>query len=244
MIMKDHEHIVNRFDDDMNAIAREVDSMGELAIDQLKQALVTLQHEDPDAARKVIERDRLVNDFDVAIDQQIILLIARRQPVASDLREIVVLGKIVTELERSGDEARKIAGLTVHFYDGENHPPSEQILRDIHSMANYVLDMMAQVMQAFSRFDLALALEVLRMNDNLDDEFRSVLRRLSTFILEDARNIGHYVDIVLGIRALDRYGCHAKNIAGHIIFFVKGIDVRHKSAAEIIDLVEANSSPS
>lgn len=231
------EHTVHRFDSDLNRIAELVDQMGDLAIDQLRRSLESLRDEDPLAAHEVISRDRLINDLDVEIDEQIFKLIARRQPMAKDLREILSLGKVVIELERAGDEARKIAGLTVRFYEGDEQPPNDQILRDIHSMAAYVLRMMEYSMEAFQSLDIDLAIQVLKMDGELDGEFKSTLRRMSTFVMEDSRNIGHFVDIVLGIRALDRFGVHAKNIAGHVIFLGKGKDVRHLRADEVVRLI-------
>ena len=237
MPQTDQEHTVHRFDSELNEIAGLVDRMGELALDQLARGLETLRNADVAAAHEVISRDKLINDLDVKIDEQIFRLIARRQPVARDLRELLALGKVVAELERAGDEARKIAGLTLRFYDAEDHPPSEQILRDIHTMAAFVSNMMAVSLDAFLGMDIGRALGVLKLSEEQDGEYRSTLRRLSTFILEDARNVGHFVDIVLGIRDLDRFGGHAANIAGHVIFFTRGVDVRHLSLDEILRVV-------
>lgn len=236
--MKTQNHTVARFDSELKEIVQQVDRMGKLALDQLRRALLSLTNEDPADAHEIIGRDALINELDVAIDDAIFRLIARRQPVAKDLRELLVLGKIAIDLERAGDETRKIARLTLRFYEEEGHPPSEQILRDIHSMAGYVQTMMETALQSFIDLDLEQALRVLRMDDELDGEFKSTLRRMSTFVMEDSRNIGHFVDIVLGIRALDRFGVHAKNIAGHVIFLTRGADVRHLSVKEILRILE------
>ncbi|MEA3290738.1 MAG: phosphate signaling complex protein PhoU [Pseudomonadota bacterium] len=238
MALVSDSHTVHRFDEEINRIAELVDRMGELANDQLRRAVETLRNEDPATAHEVITRDREINELDVEIDDLIIHLIAKRQPMAKDLREIVTLGKLVTELERAGDEARKIAGLTIHFYEGGTQPPSDHILRDIYSMTGYAGDMMEQSMKAFSSLDVNQALNVLKMNEDLESEFGSVLRRLSTFIMEDSRNVGHFVEIVLGIRALERFGGRAKNIAGHVIFLAKGHDVRHERMEDIINLIQ------
>lgn len=227
-------HTFRRFDEELNSIANQVEAMGQLAVDQLQRGVQSLIDEDPVAAHKVISRDREINDLDVEIDDKIIHLIAKRQPMARDLRQIFTLGKVVTELERAGDEARKLAKLAIHFYEGDNSAPSEHILRDIYSMSAYVGDMLKSSMEAFSTLDIDLAIEVLRMDDQLEDEFSSTLRRLSTFIMEDARNVGHFVEVVLCVRALERFGGRAKNIAGHIIFLAKGQDVRHLEVDEIL----------
>jgi phosphate transport system protein len=231
-------HTVHRFDEELNKIASLVDRMGALAIDQLQRAVQTLKDEDPVAAQHVISRDRELNALDVEIDEKIIQMIAKRQPMARDLRQIVTLGKVVNELERAGDEARKLAKLAVHFYEGEGAIPSEHILRDIYSMADYVGEMLTKSMRGFSSLDIQLALSVLKMDEQLENEFSSTLRRLSTFIMEDSRNVGHFVEIVLCIRALERFGGRAKNIAGHIIFLAKGHDVRHATVDEILRLFD------
>jgi phosphate transport system protein len=140
---------------------------------------------------------------------------------------------VVTDLERSGDEARKIARLCVRIHDSDQHPPSDQILHDIYSMSNYVKKMLQSAMQSFAGLDIQKAFSVLRMDEELEVRFDTMLRSLSTFVMQDSRNIGHFVDVVLGIRALERFGGHAKNIAGHVIFLSTAQDVRHLDADEI-----------
>ena len=227
------EHTLHRFDEELDAIADLVDRMGKIAIEQLRRAVKALKKEDPGRAHKVIERDRKLNDLDVEIDEKIINLIAKRAPVAVDLRQIITVGKVVTDLERTGDEARKIAKLCVHIHESDHHAPSDHILRDIYAMSKYVRNMLKAAMASFSSLDTRKALGVLRMDEELELQFDSTLRRLSTFVMQDARNIGHFVDIVLGVRALERFGGHAKNIAGHVIFLATATDVRHLDADEI-----------
>jgi phosphate transport system protein len=229
----DSEHTFHRFDDELNEIAALVDNMGAIAVDQLRRAVKSLKKENPAKAHEVISRDRLLNDLDVEIDEKIIQLLAKRAPVAGDLRQIITVGKVVTDLERTGDEARKIAGLCIHLHESDHQVPSDQILRDIFSMAKFVGTMLKESMDAFSRLDVELAFSVLRMDEELEEQFDAMLRHLSTFIMEDSRNVGHFVDIVLGIRALERFGGHAKNIAGHVIFLATANDVRHLDADDI-----------
>lgn len=226
-------HTLHRFDDELNEIATLVSRMGELAANQLKRAAKSLRKENVSKAKKVIERDRKLNDLDVEIDDKIIHLIAKRAPVARDLRQIITIGKVVTDLERSGDEARKIARLCIHFYGSGHHPPSDDILHGIHSMAKFVGLMLTSAMESFASLDTVQAFEVLGMNDEVEKNFDAQLRQLSTFVMEDSRNVGYFVDIVLGIRALERFGGHAKNIAGHVIFLARNQDVRHLDTREI-----------
>jgi phosphate transport system protein len=222
-------HIVKRFDGELGHLHHLVLQAGAMVRNQLQLAVKTLEDEDPKAAREVISRDREINALDVQADEEMIGILARRQPVAKDLREVITISKAMCDLERVGDEARKIARLTVHLYDNDGSPPNSQILRDIHTMAAFVDRMLEKSLDSFNDLDLQLALEVLRMDAELDNEFKSCLRRLSTFLMEDSRSVGHVIDVVLAIRALERIGGHAKNIAGHVVFLVKGKDVRHES---------------
>jgi phosphate transport system protein len=231
-------HIFTRFDDEMNDLHGIVVKMGDLAVRQLSDALVTLRQEDTERAYEVINNDSRLNLLDVEADDMIINIIAKRQPVAKDLRELIAVGKVVSELERAGDEARKIAGLTIRFFEGSSRPPNEEILSDIHSLAEYVSGMLEEGIKAFDELDLDRALKVLNMGLRLDDKLQSILRHLSTFIMEDSRNVGNFVDIVLGIRALERFGGHAKNISGHIVFIKNGVDVRHEGIDTIIKTIE------
>ncbi len=234
-------HTVQAYNEELKTINRLVLELGELGLDQLRRAVQTLKDEDTKAAGQVIDRDQKLNDIDVRADEEIIRLIAKRQPVAKDLRDVLTVQKTVSDLERVGDEARKIANLTIHFFDNGKNPPGKEILRDIYDMAEFVDKMLQVSLEAFSELDLNKAVEVIRTDEQLYEEFRSALRRLSTFVMEDSRSVGHMVDIVLALRALERIGGHAKNIGGYVIFLVTGKDVRHEDlniiAAEIADLL-------
>ncbi len=238
MTIQGEGHIFTRFDDEMKELHSIVVEMGKLAIRQLNDAVETLHREDPEKAYDVINNDSRLNQLDIDADDLITTIIAKRAPVAKDLREIIAVGKIVSDLERAGDEARKIAGLTIRFHEGASRPPSEEILRDIYSLAEYVGRMLSRSMSTFDDLDVEGALEVLHMGLKLDDQLQSILRHLSTFIMEDSRNVGNFVDIVLGIRALERFGGHAKNIAGHLVFIKHGIDVRHEGTNAIIESIQ------
>ncbi|PUB76539.1 MAG: phosphate transport system regulatory protein PhoU [gamma proteobacterium symbiont of Ctena orbiculata] len=226
-------HTVKAFTEELDSINQFVIELGELGLDQLRRAVQTLRDEDTKEAGLVIDRDRELNEIDIRADEEIIRLIAKRQPVAKDLRDILTVQKVITDLERVGDEARKIANLTIHFYDNGKPPPSNEILRDIYDMATFVDDMLNKSLQAFVKVDLKIALDVIEHEKRLFDEFRGSLRRLSTFLMEDSRSVGHVVDIVLALRALERIGGHAKNIGGHVIFLITGKDVRHENLSAI-----------
>lgn len=226
-------HIVKSYDEELERLHRIVTQMGELVREQIQRAVKNLENEDVEGAQEVIERDQQINELDMEADESIIQIIAKRQPMAKDLRKILTVGKIICDLERMGDQVRWIARLTIHLYDDGKNPPPQQLLSDIRKMADYVEKMAQKSLLAFNQLDLVLALEVIHMDEEIEYEFKSALRRLSTFIMEDSRNVGHVADVVLGLRALERFGGHAKNIAGHIIFLVKGCDVRHEDLSVI-----------
>jgi phosphate transport system protein len=232
-------HIVRAFNNELGRINELVLQLGEMGLEQLRRAVQSLHDEDPKAAEQIIERDREMNDLDIRADEEIILLIAKRQPVAKDLRDVLTVQKTVNDLERVGDEARKVAGLTIHFYGQDKHPPNGQMLHDIYRMAEFVDAMLKKSLEAFKELDLRKALEVIRDDAELDEEYRAALRRLSTYVMEDARNVGFMVEVTLTLRALERIGGHAKNIGGYVIFLVTGRDVRHENLNKIKDEIEA-----
>jgi phosphate transport system protein len=220
-------HIVKAFSKELEKLNSLVIDLGNLGVDQLRRAVRTLKEKDPKAAGLVIDRDQKLNELDVLADEEIIRLIAKRQPMAKDLRDILTVQKTVSDLERVGDEVRKVANLTIHFYSNGNPPPRNEILYDIYEMAEFVDEMLSLSLRSFNDLNLDLALEVIRRDEKLYEQFRGSLRRLSTFIMEDSRNVGQVVEIVLAMRALERIGGHAKNIGGYVIFLVTGKDVRH-----------------
>ena len=228
---------MQRYNEEMSRLHELVLQIADLVRSQLRNAVQTLQDKDIDSAPAIIERDKEVNDLDVLADDEVVNLIARRQPLANDLREILTVAKIVTDLERVGDEARKIARLTIQFYGTNASAPNKHIVKDIVKMAHFVDHMLDLAIRSYDELDLQLALEVLELDLEIESEFGSALRRLSTFLMEDSRSVGHIVETVLGLRALERIGGHAKNIAGYVVFLVKGKDVRHEDlqavAAEI-----------
>ena len=231
-------HIVSGYNNELNDLHQTVLQMRNLVREQIKSALKSLQDEDVRGARAVIRHDQKINDLDIQADDAIIHLITKRQPLAKDLREVLAVGKIVSDLERMGDQARWVARLTIRFYEGESQPPHQQLLTDISKMAAYVDTMVDEAVTAFDQLDLQRALEVLHQDQELESEFKSALRRLSTYLLEDARNVGHIADVVLALRALERIGGHAKNIAGHVVFLIHGKDIRHATLEEITEELE------
>jgi phosphate transport system protein len=226
-------HTMRAFDEEMSTLNKLVLEAAAKARDQLAQALYSLEEEDAERARKVVLRDKEIDAMELEADDAVFHIIARRQPVAKDLRDLLAVSKIMVDVERIGDEARRLARLTLAFYDGDYSPPNYRLLSDIPKLAQFVDGMVDKAIGAFERDDARLALEVLHLDAELDEEMKDALRRLSTYLLEDARSVGHVVKITLGLRGVERIGSHAAYIARHVIFLVKGRDVRHEKLEDV-----------
>jgi len=229
MAISQDAHTVKQFDIQLANLRNLVLEMGGLVEEQIKHAIQALDDEDLTAAREVIARDQVINGLQVKTDEDCVSLIALRQPLGSDLRLIMSLSKIVTDLERIGDEAEKIARMTIKIYEGIGSPPSAKLLRDVTPMAKLAQNMLHGCLDALARLDVEKAVEVAQGDDELDQEFQSALRRLITYMMEDPRTIGHAINVIFIVKALERIGDHSKNIAEYLIYLVKGKDVRHVS---------------
>jgi phosphate transport system protein len=229
MAISQDAHTVKQFDIQLANLRNLVLEMGGLVEEQIQHAIQALDDEDLTAAREVIARDQVINGLQVKTDEDCVSIIALRQPLGSDLRLIMSLSKIVTDLERIGDEAEKIARMTIKTYDGDSSPPSAKLLRDVVPMAKLAQDMLHGCLDALARLDVEKAVEVAQGDEELDQEFQSALRRLITYMMEDPRTIGHAINVIFIVKALERIGDHSKNIAEYIIYLVKGKDVRHVS---------------
>ncbi len=229
--MPSSDHISRQFDADLEAIRASVLQMGGLVESQVKSAVESLVSGDIALMTEVIENDRRVNTLEVKIDEACGQVIARRQPAAGDLRLVMAVIKTITDLERIGDEAEKIArmakllsqksGLVLPRY------------QEIKHAAEIALDMLRKSLDAFARLDIVMAAQVVRQDDQVDEEFRAIMRYLITFMMEDPRTISTSLEILFVAKAIERIGDHAKNISEYVIYMVKGRDVRHITADEI-----------
>lgn len=226
-------HIFQRFDKELDRLHGRILDMGRLVERQISDALEVLKRCDVQSARELVARDSEINAIDVELDELLVLLIAKRQPLARDLRQLMTINKVVTDLERCGDEIRKIGVLTVRLYDTDLPAPNSKLLEDIHTLAELAADMLHRVLEAFDKLDLDLAVDVINRQRRLDEGYEAALRRLSTFVMEDSRNIGPSIQVTLALRALERIGGHAKNIAGYLVYLATGTDVRHRDRAEV-----------
>jgi len=225
------QHISHKFDEEMESLRNKVMKMGGLVEKQIAAAIDALQHMDSAAADKIILRDHKVNALEVAIDEKCTRILAKRQPAASDLRMVIAVIKTITDLERIGDEAEKIAKMALHISEHESHFSSRYA--GIRHLGEHVKRMVHNVLDAYARLDVDAALQVVRDDDEADSEYRDLMRMLMTYMMEDPRTISEVFDVVWAARALERIGDHAKNIGEYVIYLVKGKDVRHLDLEEI-----------
>jgi phosphate transport system protein len=234
------EHTVKRFDEDLARLRGLVSEMGKMALEQIQRAVDALNDKNLNAAREVVNRDHVINGLEVVIDDLVINLIAMRQPMGSDLRLIMAIAKGVTDLERIGDEAAKIARMTLQMYEEDGPAPNPRFFRDVTSMSSLASEQLQGCLEAMEKLDLAKAVENIRNDVELDVEFQAALRRLTTYIMEDHRNLGHIVNVVFILKALERIGDHSKNISEYVVYLIEGKQVRHVSPASLSqELMEA-----
>jgi phosphate transport system protein len=219
------EHTLKQFDAELEALRARVLQMGGLVEEQIVRAMESLASGDTQIAARVVDDDHRVNALEVAIDEECSTIIARRQPAASDLRMLMMVVKTITDLERIGDEAAKIARMTQLIYEAER--PFVPRTHDIRHMAEIALGMLRNALDGFARLDLTVAARVVREDDSVDDAFRGILRQLITFMMEDPRTISHAIEILFIAKAIERIGDHAKNMSEYVVYMVKGKDVRH-----------------
>lgn len=223
-------HISAQYNAELEDIRSRVMAMGGLVEEQIQMATRALVEFNTDLAETVIENDTMVNGFEVSLDEECAQILARRQPAAGDLRLIVAVIKTITDLERMGDEAEKVARMAIHLSEMER--PKNQY-HEIQSLSEYVQKMTHDALDAFARMDADAAIEVAKQDDRIDREYEGIMRQLMTFMVEDPRSIKRVLDAMWAVRALERIGDHAKNICEYIIYLVKGKDVRHISIEQL-----------
>lgn len=217
-------HIMKQFDEELEDIRTQLLEMGGLVEEQTRLAIRAIEDADSGVAETVLKRETQVDDMEISIDESCTLIIARRQPAASDLRLIVSVGRAVSDLERIGDEAQKIAKLAITLTE-EGKAPHGYV--EVRHIGQRVLQMLHAALDAFARFDAAAALETLKKDEQIDLEYKTAVRELVTYMMEDPRSITRVINILWVIRALERIGDHSKNLCEQIVFVVQGRDIRH-----------------
>jgi phosphate transport system protein len=225
------QHTSKQYDAELESVRERVLLMGELVARQVRLAIDALSKGDMERIDHIIAEDHRVNALEVGIDESCTRIIARRQPTAVDLRMVVMIIKTITDLERIGDEAKKIAiaaknlslrkNLTLPRFDKIKH------------VTNLTLEMLHQSLEAFAKLDISAVAHVVRQDEQVDEEFRSVIRYLVTFMMEDPRAISSALEILFVAKSIERIGDHAKNMSEYVVYMVIGRDVRHITVEEI-----------
>ena len=205
--------------------------MGGLVENQIKLAIESLISGNVELMNRVIADDHRVNAMEVEIDESCNQISARRQPAAGDLRMVMTVIKTITDLERIGDEAEKIARMAklLSQQDQSILPRYNEII----NASNLALDMLRKSLDAFARLDISTAAQVVRQDELVNEEFRTIMRYLISFMMDDPRAISTALEILFIAKAIERIGDHAKNMSEYVVYMVKGRDVRHVTVEEI-----------
>jgi phosphate transport system protein len=223
--MSFENHIMKQFDEELEEIRTRLMEMGGKVEQQLQNSIRAISDADSKLAEDVIAQEQHVDEMEVDIDEACILIIARRQPAASDLRLVMMVTKAVNDLERIGDEAKKIANHAVILVEQGD---SSEGYTEVRHLGQSVSRMLANALDAFARFDVDAAMRTLEEDKQIDLDYKTALRELVTYMMEDPRSISRVINVLWVIRSLERIGDHAKNLCEQIVFVVKGKDIRHQ----------------
>lgn len=225
------EHTSKQYDAELEAVRAKVLEMGGLVEQQIVNALEALLKADLKLAKDVMQSDARVNALEVQVDEDCSHIIARRQPAAGDLRMIMMMVKTITDLERIGDEATKIARTAQRIYEEDRM--FKPRFTEIKTMVKIVREMLRTSLDSFARLDVSQTVEVAKQDEQVDEQFRAAMRQLITFMLEDPRTISMSLEVLFVAKAVERIGDHAKNISEYVVYMVKGKDIRHTSLEDI-----------
>jgi phosphate transport system protein len=231
------KHLSTQFDAELSGISTRVLEMGGVVESQVAQAIHALTHFNGETASQVLAIEERVNAMEIEIDRDISTIIARRQPTAVDLRLLIAISKSIANLERVGDEAARIARTVQRLINSGVSSRMRLPVSDLAFEAELAVTQLRKALDAFARLDVDKAIEVLKQDDQIDQEFEGLMRKLITFMMEDPRTISSSIDLIFVAKAIERVGDHAKNLAEVIIYVVKGMDVRHNSVADVESMV-------
>ncbi len=224
--MNEQVHLSRQFDAELERLRSQVLQMGGLVEEQIHSAARSYAENDADLANGVVEKDRQVNALQKNIDNDCIHVIAKRQPTASDLRLIMSVSKMATDLERIGDEAKKMAKGVRRIHErGQRLVESDPA--NIQHLAGVASALLRRALDSFARLDTEEATAVIRDDKELDREFKAVIRQVITYMMEDPRTITTSIDITTIARAIERIGDHAKNVAEQVVYICEGKDIRY-----------------
>lgn len=232
------KHLSTQFDSELSGISTRVLEMGGLVESQVAQSVYALSNFSGEVATDVLRNEERVNGMEVEIDRDLSTIIARRQPTARDLRLLIAISKTIANLERVGDEAARIARTVQRLINAGVSSRLRLPVNDLAYEAELAIAQLRKALDAFARLDTAKAIEVLKQDDQIDQEFDGLMRKLITYMMEDPRTISSSIDLVFVAKAIERVGDHAKNLAEVIIYIVKGTDVRHNPVETVESMVK------
>jgi phosphate transport system protein len=224
------QHISNRFNEELEGVRNLALNMGGLVEKQVSDGLKALLKAKSKLGEKVASSDYKVNAMEVDIDEQCTLILARRQPAASDLRLVISIIKTITDLERIGDEAEQLGIYAIKLAD-DNIKPSQFV--ELRHLGEHVKGMLHDALDAFARMDVGAALATIESSATLKEEYDAISRQLILQMMEDPRQIKNALSVHWCARSLERIGDHSENICEYVVYLVKGRDVRHVSLDEM-----------
>ena len=231
------KHMSTQFDAELSGISTRVLEMGGIVESQVARAVYALTQFSNEVASEVLKTEERVNATEVEIDRDLSTIIARRQPTARDLRLLIAISKTIANLERVGDEAARIARTVQRLVNSGISSRLRLPVNDLAYESELAVAQLRKALDAFARLDVDRAVEVLKADDLIDQEFEGLMRKLITFMMEDPRTISASIDLVFVAKAIERVGDHAKNLAEQIIYVVKGTDVRHNPVDALESMV-------
>ncbi|NYT27728.1 phosphate signaling complex protein PhoU [Candidatus Thiodubiliella endoseptemdiera] len=222
--METQQHISQQYNQELEGVKSKVLNMGGLVEDQVEKAINALIEQNNELAKEVAESDYKINKIEVEIDENCAQLIAKRQPAAGDLRLIIAIIKLITDLERIGDEAEKIGRYTQKLTAMKD---DINMYAELSGLGNKVVTILRDALDAFARMDVKQAIKIAETDKQIDEEFNRISRILVTHMMENSRNIKTMLHVIWCARALERIGDHSQNICEYVVYLVKGQDIRH-----------------
>ncbi len=232
------QHISRQFNEELEDVRSKVLHMGGIVEEQLANALRVLVNDESELARIVIDADAIVNSLEVEIDEECTRIVARRQPAATDLRLVMTVSKTINELERIGDEAKRVAKMSRKDMDGVLQ---DDVRVELAHMGELVREMLRQVLDAFARTDVDTAVLVVKADAKVDKRYKKIIKQLIDRMRDEPDAVPAVMKIMWAVRSLERLGDRCQNIAEHIIYMVLGTDIRHIKLDDVLAEIEAQS---
>lgn len=230
--MNTAQHTSHQYNQELENARSKLMTMGGLVENQVSNAIKALLERDSALGERVAFSDYEINTMEVALDEQCAEIIARRQPAASDLRLLITIIKVITDLERIGDEAEKVGRYAVEMTESAT---SGDLHSSLRHLGEHVKVMLHDTLDALARMDVKQAMQVVDNDQQVDSEFDAISRQLFTRMMEDPRNIKDSLNVTWCARSMERIGDHCKNICEYVIYLVKGKDVRHTNMEKVRD---------